>query len=79
MTARERAATGNGDMQEWIEYEAEANRDYREYLGTGDPDPKYDLAPMVAEQSFGDMVFIQQWRMLFDGESETNTADDPGT
>ena len=45
-TKREIAASGNGDMQEWIEYEADSNRK-PDWMGIGDPNPKYDLAKML--------------------------------
>ena len=74
-TPRERAAAGNGEMQEWIEYEADVNRP-PDWMGSGDPDPKYDLAPLLQEDSFCELAFIQQLEVFFDDCEEINTAGD---
>ena len=75
-TPRERAAAGNGEMQEWIEYEADVNRQ-ADWMGKGDPDPKYDLANNSATS---EDVFLMQLERMWDDYQKSriatgNTAD----
>lgn len=45
-TDKERAAAGNGDMLEWMEYEADVNRE-ADWIGCCDPNDKQPLAVML--------------------------------
>jgi len=57
------ATEANGDMHEWQEYEAECERDPREFQGAGDPDPRYDLAQMMDRdyRTFLKLKRLEDW------------------
>ncbi len=76
-TPREKAAVGNGDWDEWTEYEGEVNRDPAEYIGRGDPDPQYNLADNYATI---EDIFLNQMERMWDDYKKSriaagNTAD----